>query len=72
MRDIVFFNWAYIYIPKYDITISDSEEYDHSVSLSRGWEDLSDTMYWDDADWQQSMDNVIDSLQKAGYEIIRF
>jgi len=70
-KDIFFFNGAYIYIPKFDIRISDHDEAD-AVALYKSNNFLSSTLYWDVTDWQQSMDNIVDDLEKAGYVWIHF
>jgi len=76
MKEIVFFNGAFIYIPKYNITISDADDdlagMENAVWLFLWDKLLSDTGYLDVSDRQQSLDNVVESLQEAGYVIVRF
>ena len=76
MKEIVFFNGAYIYIPKYNITISDAEDdlagMENAVWLFLGDKLLSDTGYLDVSDRQKSLDNIIETLEEAGYVIVRF
>jgi len=43
-KDIFFFNGAYIYIPKFDIRISDHDEAD-AVALYKSNNFLSSTLY---------------------------
>ena len=76
MKEIAFFNGAYIYIPKYNITISDADDdlagMENAVWLFLWDKLLSDTWYDSQSDRQQSMGTVVEYLQEAGYVIVRF